>query len=62
MGGGVRGGDDRKVEFIEKECVGMSLLSSSSDTCPKVGEAGMVDMSEANDMLCPWELEKWDSW
>ena len=56
----MRGGEERNAEFIEKECVGISL-SSSSDTWPKVGEAGMVATSDANDRLAPWELEKWDS-
>lgn len=61
VGGGVRGGEARKAEFIEKECVGRSL-SSSSETCPKGGEAGMVETSDAKDRLGPWELAKWASW
>jgi hypothetical protein len=53
----VRGGEELKVGFMEKECVAISS-SSSSDTWPKVGEAGMVATSDVNDRLAPCELEK----
>lgn len=55
VGGGVRGGEARKAEFIEKEWVGRTS-SSSSEICPKGGEAGMVETSEVKDKLGPWEL------
>jgi len=57
-GGGVLGGEERKVEAIENECDGRSW-SSSSETWPKGGEAGIV-VSDLKERSSPRELEKCD--
>lgn len=49
----MRGGDEWNLEFTLKECRETSWLSIS----PKVGESGMVVVSDTKDRFGPCEVE-----